>query len=183
MASIEDLKAKVEAARAALMAAEQSGDAEKELAAVDALDAAEGALLDAGKADRKLRGKRMERQARGAAGGKYQVGMYDIASALPQLDASDMPGAGVVVFRSAPPDARKAHETVVGAQDSDAAATFAAHVTLICECLVAPMLEGPAALACRAWWEGPGRGLVNLVALEIGRLGGFQLAAFQRATR
>jgi hypothetical protein len=184
MATIEDLKTRVQTARAAVDAAEKSGDAAAEIVAVDDLDAAETALLDAQKADRKFRGKRAERQAKAAAAGKYQVGIYDIGTALSQLNPDEMPGGGVVVFRSAALDVRKTHEAVVADPASDAEAQARATITMICSCTVAPVLADSAAgIAYRAWWEGPGRGMVNQAALEIGRLGGFQYAAFQRATK
>lgn len=183
MATMAEMEARVTAALAAVSDAEKAGDAAAELAAVDALEAAEKSVLAARSADRKLAGKRLERAARAASAGKYQVAFYDLASPFPQLDPEKIPAGGVVVFRGATLEVRKEYEGIVAADGVTPEQQFAASVTMLCDCTILPVevKTGPAGIGYRLWWENDGRGLVNLALLEVGRLGGFQFAAFQRA--
>lgn len=184
MATIDEIRARRDEASARIDAAATAGDADAEARAYADEEAAAAELLTAEKAVRRLAGKRLERTAKRAAAGAYQVGAFDLASLLSQLDASKFPGGGLIVVRSPDVDARKRHETahaVEGATPEDLAD---ANIALVCDCTIHPVFKqgDPAALAFRVWWETAGRGTVNLVTLQIQKLGGFALDAFRKAT-
>lgn len=184
MATIDDIKARLADANARIESATKDGDEDAEFRAYADEEAATAELLTAEKTARRLAGKRLEREAKRTAAGAYQVGAFDLASLLPQLDAAKMPGGGLIVVRSPTTDARKRHEaahTTDGAAQDD---LMDANVSLVCDCTIHPTFKiGDAgAVAFRRWWETDGRGVVALVTLQIQKLGGFALDAFRKAT-
>jgi len=185
MGAIEDLRAKVAEATARADAAVKAGDEAAEQRAVEDESAAQGALVVELERVGKLTGKRLERAARAAAfGGGYQIGHFDVGSRLPQLDPAKLPAGGVVLFRSPALDVRKRNEAET--MDGSGVDAADAAINLITACTLAPAFDkaDPAgAIAYRRFWEQEGRGIVTLAAVEIARLGGFQLAAFQRASK
>ncbi len=184
MATIEEIKKRRDEASARIDAAAAAGDADAETRAYADEEAADTELRAAQKSARALTGKRLEREAKRAAAGAYQVGAFDLASLLPQLDAEKMPGGGVIAVRSPTPDARKRHEAIHVDDAATLDAKMDANIDLIGGCLVSPVFKpgDPAALGFRVWFEGDGRGTVSLVTLLIQKLGGFALDAFRKAT-
>ncbi len=181
--SIKDLEERISAALARVEAAVTRGDADEELRAIGEEDAARAELLAEQKKARKLAGKRMERPARAAAAGLYQVAHFDVG--LYELDPAKLPPGGVIVLRSPTVEARKRSEAAMKAAADDANAEAEAAITLICECTAAPVfaLNDPAALAYRMFWETTGRGVVNNAIMQINQLGGFQVEHFKRVSR
>lgn len=182
MAKIEELRAKVAEAAARADAAVFAGDEAEEQRAVEDEAAAQAELTAEVERVGKLMGGRLVRQHRPAAlAGGYQIGYFDLASRLPQLDPAKLPLGGVVLFRSPSLEVRTRNETETtegsGVLPADAA------INLITGCTLAEFKDAAEAVAYRRFWETVGRGVVTLAAVEIARLGGFQLAAFQRATK
>jgi hypothetical protein len=186
-APIKDLEERVAAAAAAVEAARAKVDDEAELRALEAEDEARVELHAALTRARKLAGLRLVREAKAEAAGAYQVGFYDVAAGLPQIDPAKLPASGVVLFRSPSTDVRKKYEAKAGAAEEkgDAAAKAEATIDLICACTLSPKfaLNDPAAVAYRVFWEQAGRGLIYLAALHIQKLGGLQIEDFKSAAR
>jgi hypothetical protein len=180
VAKVEDIRARLAAATAAADKAQTDGDEAAEQRAVDDEAAAQAELAVELERAGKLSGKRLERAGRAAAlAGGYQIGFFDIASRLPQLAEAKLP-APVVLFRSPSVEVRKRNE--LETMDGSGVDAADAAINLICACTIAPDFGGKD-IAYRAFWESTGRGIVTLAAVEIARLGGFQLAAFQRASK
>lgn len=185
MATVQELQARIDAAIARTAEAAAKGDVDAELRAMEDEDAARAEMIAEVAKPRKLAGKRMERAAKAKAAGSYQVGAFDIAGALPQIDPAKLPPGGVVIFRSPAPDVRKRAEAAVKAAADDPVREAEATVTFVMECTVAPeeVLTGLGADAYRRFWETVGTSMVNLASTQVQNLGGFQLEAFKRATK
>ncbi len=188
MAKIEELRAALENAQARIRVAQEAGEVDDERRAFADEEAAAAALIEAQSGDRWLAGKRLERAAKSTAAGAYQVLAVDLMSKLPQIAEDKFPAGGVVVFRSAEVGPRKRFEAVMQA-DPTPDQVFDANVDLLMACTVEPsfksaaMAADPAAMAYRRFWEVTGRGLVGLMSVELSKLGGLQLTAFQRASK
>lgn len=176
----EEARAALASARAKIDEAQKAGDEAAELRAIRDEELAVANLREAETNRRLVLGKRLERAARTEAAGRYQVGAYDFGTGLLELDPARIPCDGVAVWRSAAPDVRDRYQA--SAKDNGTIPDEAT-ITYICECLVGPKLEGPEALRFRAFWENDGRGLINLVALHLAKLGGVFVADFQRTQR
>lgn len=191
MASIEELQGKLTAATAAVEAARAKGDDDAELAAMEAEGEAQTELFAARGKARKLVAARAERDAKAKAAGAYQVGWYDVAGGLPQIDPAKIPGQGFVIFRDPPPAARAKHEarakTIEAMEEAAAAASANAAniIDMLCACTILPEfpMNDPAALAYRAFWETTGRGLVFAAFVFVAQLGGLRQKDFLQAPR
>lgn len=181
--TIKDLEVRHAAASERLVAAQEKDDADAELRAIADEEAARAELLTEQKKIRKLAGKRLERPAKAAAAGAYQVAYFDVG--LYDIDPDKLPAGGVVVLRSPSVEGRRRSEAAMKAASDDPAAEAEAAITLICDCTVAPTfaLLDPLALAYRMFWETTGRGVVNNAVMQINQLGGFQTDHFKRVSK
>ncbi len=188
--TIEQLQGRLADAALAIEAAAKAGDVDAELRAREDAETIGAELRAEQTKTRRLTGLRLVSAGKGAAAGAYQVGYYDLADKLPQIDPVRLPTGGVVLFRSPTTEARKRYEARAAAaeekQNADKAQANAdAAIDLICACTLHPTFNNDdgSAVAYRVFWETTGRGLVHLAALHIQKLGGAQLEDFKSATR
>ena len=191
MNRIEELRAMLEAADDVVKAAQAKGDEDAELRALEKEDELRVELGVEQEKSRKLAGRRLERDGKVKAAGAYQVGWFDAAGGLSQIDTARIPANGVLLFRDPAPDARAAFEAKSRAAEGretdaeKAAASAEATIDLIGACTLVPAFErgDPAAPAYRDFWEGPGRGLIHRAFLHVAQLGGLRQKDFQAAPR
>lgn len=129
------------------------------------------AALAAENARREIHGTALEAEARREAAGKYLVKAVDIAKRLPTADPELLPGKGVIVIRSAPPDALRDFLREAEAKERDLPAIS---VALVCQSIVRPKVDAPGAgEKLQAFFESDlGIGLATSLADEAAALGG-----------
>lgn len=146
-----------------------------------ALDEARAARRAAAAARRKIEGDKLEREARAEAAGRYQVRFFDLGSLLPDVDPAAIPGSGILVFRSHPPDAKKAWDREAEAKARDLSDINA---DLVCASIVRPKFQGAEAVRFRGFLESDlGCGLANQMLGPVLDLGGARSEEVKRGRK
>lgn len=131
---------------------------------------------------RGIEGARLERAARAEAAGRYMVRYFDLGALLPDADPKSLPGGGVLVIRSHPPQAKTAFDSAVEGKSVTLSAAFC---DLVCASVVHPSLaKNEDGIRFRAFLESElGNGTPPQIGAAVLELGGARIAEAKRATR
>lgn len=185
MATVAELRERLDALATKIEEAQKSGDVDAELRAIEEEDAVRAELAEEQKRARKLIGKRIEREERVKAAGAYLVGFVDMADKLRGADVSKIPGGGVVVLRSHTAASKKTWDSEAEAKSRPMADIM---TDLVCANVLrlggVDLAKPGVAEGFRAFLESDlGSGLANQLGAEVLRLGGANAEEAKRATR
>ena len=176
--SMDDLDRELAEAQAAASAVALSADEEERARKLAAIEEARSARRIAEAKRRKLAGDALEREARTEAAGRYLVRAFDLGALLPDVPSEQLPGGGVLVLRSHPPDAKRAWDREIESKGRDLSEINA---DLVCASIVRPKLSAEQGIRFRAWLESDmGCGIANQLLAPVLELGGARIAETKR---
>jgi hypothetical protein len=174
----DDLDRELADALSAASAATLSPEEEERARKLAAIEEARAARRIAEAKRRRIAGDALEREARAEAGGRYLVRAFDLGSLFPDVPSEQIPGGGVLVLRSHPPEAKRSWDREVEAKARDLSEINA---DLVCASIVRPRMSADQGVRFRAWLESEmGCGVANQLLAPVLELGGARVAETKR---